>query len=147
MIMSPAGLTIRPENDCAGEAISICKRQTRPLIWEGTPHQPSRSCLRLIIIWSWVPDRYLTPRQTGRPIVGCNITLNSGSPAGNGVRKRGHILGIRYQAGKWIHRKYSVCRSEKSSGWIIESAVIACVYDIHVFSKSSYQYKPRAYSH
>jgi hypothetical protein len=43
MVMSPAGLGA--ENDCANKKSSNCKRQTRPLVREGAPHQQTRSSL------------------------------------------------------------------------------------------------------
>jgi hypothetical protein len=54
---------------------STYKRQTRPLVRGGAPHQQTRKCLTVIKIWSWAPDGCLTSRQTGRRIVGRNITL------------------------------------------------------------------------
>jgi hypothetical protein len=36
MVASPKGLG--PEKHCAGKASSIYKRQTRPLVLEGAPH-------------------------------------------------------------------------------------------------------------
>jgi hypothetical protein len=56
---------------------SNCKRQTRPLVIGGAPHQQTRNCLtaKKKKNWSCAPDGGLTPRQTGRLIVGRNITL------------------------------------------------------------------------
>jgi hypothetical protein len=54
---------------------SNCKRQTRPLVREGLPHQQTSNCLTVIKIVSWVPDGCLSPRQTGRMTVCRNITL------------------------------------------------------------------------
>jgi hypothetical protein len=34
----------------------IHKRQTRPLVREGTPQKQGHNCQRVINIWSWVPD-------------------------------------------------------------------------------------------
>jgi hypothetical protein len=48
-------------------ASSNCKRQTRPHVREGAPHQQTRNCLSVIKMWCWAPD--------GRPTVGRNITL------------------------------------------------------------------------
>jgi hypothetical protein len=45
------------------------------LIREGGPHQQTPIRLTIMEIWSWAPGRGLTPRQTGRLTVGCNITL------------------------------------------------------------------------
>jgi hypothetical protein len=39
---------LRPENDCGGEAIGNCKRETCPLVREGTPDQRIDNCLRVI---------------------------------------------------------------------------------------------------
>jgi hypothetical protein len=41
MVASPKGLG--PEKDCAVEAISIYKRQTRPLVIEGAPQKQDRN--------------------------------------------------------------------------------------------------------
>jgi hypothetical protein len=35
---------------------SIYKRQTRPLVREGTPRKQDRNCQAIINIWSWAPD-------------------------------------------------------------------------------------------
>lgn len=32
--------------------------------------------------------------------------------------------------------------SEKSSGWISDSAIIPCIYELQKFTKSIYQFKP-----
>jgi hypothetical protein len=61
MVMSSAGLG--PENDCAGKGSSSFKRQTQPLVREGSAHQQTHNCLTGIKIWSWAPDGCLTPRQ------------------------------------------------------------------------------------
>jgi hypothetical protein len=50
---------------------SNCKRETRPLVREVTPHQQTRNWLTVTKIWSWTPDGGLIPRQT----VGRIITL------------------------------------------------------------------------
>jgi hypothetical protein len=41
-----------PENDCAGKASSIYKRQNRPLVREGAPQKLERICETIINIWS-----------------------------------------------------------------------------------------------
>jgi hypothetical protein len=64
-----------PRMIALARASSSCKRQTCPLIRERAPHQQTRNRLTVIKIWSWAPDGCLTPRQTGRLIVGRNITL------------------------------------------------------------------------
>jgi hypothetical protein len=55
------------------------KLQTRLLVREGSPHQQTRNCLKIIERegkdWSRVPNGCLTPGQTGRLTVGRNITL------------------------------------------------------------------------
>jgi hypothetical protein len=51
------------------------KRQTRPHVREGAPHQQIRNCLRVIKILSWVPCGYLAIRWTGRMTVSSNISL------------------------------------------------------------------------
>jgi hypothetical protein len=68
--MIPAGLG--PENDCAGEDSSNCKRQTRPLVREGVPYQQIRKCLTVLKNLVISPK---IPRQTGRLTVGRNITV------------------------------------------------------------------------
>jgi hypothetical protein len=50
---------------------SNCKQQTRSLVKESDPHQQTRNCLTVIK----APDGSLTPKQTGRLPVGCNVTL------------------------------------------------------------------------
>jgi hypothetical protein len=45
---------------------SSCKRQTRPVVREGAPHQQTRNCLTVIKIWSWAPDGCFISRETGR---------------------------------------------------------------------------------
>jgi hypothetical protein len=76
--MSPVGL--RSEKGCAGDAQQKLKtteptsRQrgrrtsTNPQLSKNNSRQKGKT-------WSWVPDRCLTPRQTGRLTVGRNITL------------------------------------------------------------------------
>jgi hypothetical protein len=58
---------------------SNCKLQTWPLVREGTPHQQSRSYLKIIKKkkknWLRVTDGFLTPRQTGCLTIGHNMTL------------------------------------------------------------------------
>jgi hypothetical protein len=54
---------------------SNCKLQTRPVVRQRAPHQPTRNSLTVTKIWSWAQDGCLTPRQTGRLDVGRNITL------------------------------------------------------------------------
>jgi hypothetical protein len=49
------------------------KRQTRPLVREGVPHQHTRNCLTVIKIWLQAPDGCFIPRQTGRLTIGRNI--------------------------------------------------------------------------
>jgi hypothetical protein len=66
-----------PRTTALANANSNCKRQTRPLVREGGPHQQTRKCLILIKIWSWTPDGCMTRRQTGRLTVRRNITLTS----------------------------------------------------------------------
>jgi hypothetical protein len=53
-----------PRRTALARTISNWKRQTRPLVREGVPHQQTRSCP-----WG------LTPRQAGRLTVCCNVTL------------------------------------------------------------------------
>jgi hypothetical protein len=53
---------------------SNCKRETRPLVREGAPHQQALNCVTVIQIWSLTPDGGLTPRQTGRLTIGRNMT-------------------------------------------------------------------------
>jgi hypothetical protein len=46
-----------------------CKLQTRLLIREGVPHQEPSKCpieKKKIKIWSWAPEIFLTPKQTGQ---------------------------------------------------------------------------------
>jgi hypothetical protein len=52
-----------------------CKRRTGPLVRESAPHEQTRNCLTVIRIWSWAPDGCFIPKQTGRLIVGRNISL------------------------------------------------------------------------
>jgi hypothetical protein len=67
VVMSPAELG--PENDCAGEDSSNCKRQTRPLVRGGAPYQQTRKCLtifkNLVISPRWGLD-IKTDWPTGR---------------------------------------------------------------------------------
>jgi hypothetical protein len=51
------------------------KLQTRPLVREGAPYQQTRNRLTVMKIWSKAPDGCFIPRQTGRLIVGRNMTL------------------------------------------------------------------------
>jgi hypothetical protein len=51
---------------------SNCKRQTRPLVREGAPHQQTRNCLTVIKIWSYAPNGCFIARQTGWLTVGRN---------------------------------------------------------------------------
>jgi hypothetical protein len=62
-------------------ASSIYKRQTRPLVREGTPQKQDRNCQIVIYIWSWAPDGvwhqdlltdWLTDRQSQ-----CDFNFNS----------------------------------------------------------------------
>jgi hypothetical protein len=48
MVRSPKGF--EPERDYAGEAGSIYKRQTRPLVREGAPQKQDRNCQIVINI-------------------------------------------------------------------------------------------------
>jgi hypothetical protein len=50
---------------------SIYKRQTRPLVREGTPQKQDRNCQTVIDIWSWGS----TPRLTDWLTVSPNLTL------------------------------------------------------------------------
>jgi hypothetical protein len=52
-----------------------CEEQIPPLVREGAPHQHTRNCLTVIKIWYWAPEWGLTPRQSDRLTVDCNITL------------------------------------------------------------------------
>jgi hypothetical protein len=45
MVSSPKGLG--PEKDCAGKASSMYKRQTRPLVREGSPQKQGRNCQKI----------------------------------------------------------------------------------------------------
>jgi hypothetical protein len=45
-----------PRKTILSRASSVFKRQTRPLIREGTPEKQDRNCQRVINIWSWTPD-------------------------------------------------------------------------------------------
>jgi hypothetical protein len=56
-------------------ASSNCKQQTCTLAREGAPHQQTHNHLTVMKIWSKVPDGCFIPRQTGRLIVGRNMTL------------------------------------------------------------------------
>jgi hypothetical protein len=64
-----------PKMTALAKASSNCKRQIRPLVRDGTPHQETRNCMTEIKIWSWAPDGCLTPRETGRLTVGRNTSL------------------------------------------------------------------------
>jgi hypothetical protein len=46
------------------------KRQTRPLVREDAPHQQTRKYHTEKKIWSYVPNGFLTPRQSSRLTVG-----------------------------------------------------------------------------
>jgi hypothetical protein len=97
------------------KASSNCKRQARPLVREGAPHQQTRTCLTVTRIWSWATEGFLTPRQTVRVTIGGNITLTltttlkfdswsnelvvRQSPVGkNANTETENIVGIRHQA-------------------------------------------------
>jgi hypothetical protein len=54
---------------------SYCKGETCTLAREGAPYQQTFNCLIVIKIWSFALDGGLTPSQTGRLIVGRDITL------------------------------------------------------------------------
>jgi hypothetical protein len=72
--MSPTELG--SENDCSDkDQKQLYKVQTSPLVIKGASHQQTHNCLSVITIWSWAPDGYLTPRQTGRLMVGHDIIL------------------------------------------------------------------------
>jgi hypothetical protein len=73
MVMCPVALG--PENTAPVRTSSNCKRQTRPPVRKGVPHQQTRNCLTLMKMWFGAQDGGLTPRQTGRLTVGCNISL------------------------------------------------------------------------
>jgi hypothetical protein len=45
-----------PRKTTLARAISVYKRQTRPLIREGVPQKQYRNCQRVINISSWAPD-------------------------------------------------------------------------------------------
>jgi hypothetical protein len=66
-----------PRMTALARSSSNCKRQTRPLVRKGAPHQQTRNCLRVTKIWSWNPRWGLTSRQTGRLTVGRNVTMTS----------------------------------------------------------------------
>jgi hypothetical protein len=74
MVVISAGL--RSKSDCSGKAQKQLygKLQTRPLVWEGAPHQETRNRQTEKKIWSWAPDGGTTPRQTGRLTVGRKLT-------------------------------------------------------------------------
>jgi hypothetical protein len=62
------------------ERTSSCsKLQIRPLVREGAAKYQTRNCLKKISRrkknWTRVTDGCLTPRRTGRLIVGRNVTL------------------------------------------------------------------------
>jgi hypothetical protein len=44
-----------PRQTKLARASSIYKRQTRPLVREGTPQKQDRNCQKVINIWSWAP--------------------------------------------------------------------------------------------
>jgi hypothetical protein len=77
--VSSAGL--RPKSDCSGKAQKqlYSALQTRPLVREGVTNLQTRKCLKEILRrnknWSQVPDGRLAPGQTGRLIIGRNVTL------------------------------------------------------------------------
>jgi hypothetical protein len=51
------------------------KWQTRPLVREDAPYQPTRNRPTVMKIWSKAPEGCFIPRQSGRLIVGRNMTL------------------------------------------------------------------------
>jgi hypothetical protein len=82
MAVSSAGL--RPKSDCSDKAQKqlYSKLQTRPLVREGATLQNNKPATAKEISRrkkSWLPDPdgCLTPRRTGRLIVGCKLTSNS----------------------------------------------------------------------
>jgi hypothetical protein len=46
---------------------------------DGAPHQQTRNCLIVVKMWSWAPDGYVAPSQTGRSTVCRNMTLEASS--------------------------------------------------------------------
>jgi hypothetical protein len=75
------------------KASSNCKRQTHPLVWEGTPYRKPASVCRYKNIWSWAPGGGLAPRQTSPLTVGCSITVT-----------------LNCQCVSWGHEKLWECR-------------------------------------
>jgi hypothetical protein len=86
------------------------KWQTRPLVREGAPYQQTRNRLTVIKIWSKALDGCFIPRQTGRLIVGRNMTLDASTIGQDGVfhgfRTRNYITSMFVarldQTGDWI---------------------------------------------
>jgi hypothetical protein len=58
---------------------SVLRAETCPLARDGALHQQTRSCLIVVKMWSWAPDGCVAPRQSGRPTVGRNMTLEASS--------------------------------------------------------------------
>jgi hypothetical protein len=61
---------------------------------------------------------------------------------------RKDIVGIRHQTtADEDSRKFSTCCSELQSVWISDSAIVTCIYDLHVFNTYRYPSKRRLQSH
>jgi hypothetical protein len=71
MVINPVGLEHKIDSALM-KSSSSCKRQTRPLVREGSP---TLNFLTVIKIWSWIIDCGMTPRQIDRLTVGDNVAL------------------------------------------------------------------------
>jgi hypothetical protein len=133
-------------------ANSNCKRQTLPVVRESAPHQQSRSCLTVIKTWSWAPDGFFIPRQTGRLTVGRNIRLRLRRESylwdrQSHLRSRGPRTRSRHGKELWgfssdvltCWRRHFMCYIYSN----LESVISICSYDLWVSNKSIHQSKPR----
>jgi hypothetical protein len=76
MAVSSAGFL--PKNDCSGKAQKLLYGKLRPVLSSERALQNNKAAIsRRKKNWSLVPDGRLTPRLTGRMIVGRNVTSTS----------------------------------------------------------------------
>jgi hypothetical protein len=111
------------------------KRQVRPLIQRGCPHQQIRNCMIIIKTWSWAQNGCFIPRQTGRLTVGCNITLtlNNHSPPSIEKLKNESALPLLQNTSSWRIKHRDNFAFFVSSEWEnIKSKYISAWCEIYV---------------
>jgi hypothetical protein len=77
MVVSSVGLDPRVTAMARPRCNCTSKLQAHPLFREGAPHQETRNCQTENKNLVMGPDGCLKPRQTGRLIVGRNLTSTS----------------------------------------------------------------------